>query len=154
MSKDWIPGRKCKFYANTGTHATPVWVEIKRAMDVNVDGLEKNEINVQDRSSEWEAGGGGAKKVAVSFGYLYKPGTDTVFDLLLDSFLNDTQYEFAVLDGDVSTSGSKGIRFFGIVFSFPYSQELEAGQKLDVKVSLAREEEGGNLVDPDWYEVP
>jgi hypothetical protein len=151
--QDWVVGRNCKLYYNSGTNAVPVWVEIKRAMDVAVDGLEKNEVNVQDREDPWEAAGAGAKKASLAFGYLFKPGTDSVFTALRSSFFNDSNLEFAVMDQAITNDGAQGLRFFGQVFGFPYSQELESGQTVDVSVKRARHEEGGVLILPSWMTV-
>ena len=32
-----VAGKDCKFYYNSGTHATPVWVEIDKAINVSAN---------------------------------------------------------------------------------------------------------------------
>jgi len=76
-----------------------------------------------------------------------------VFDALLDSFLNDTEIEFAIMDGAIGTSGSQGLRAYMQVFDFPYSQELENLESFDVGLDLTPFEESGSEIDPDWFEV-
>jgi hypothetical protein len=146
-------GKDCKLYYNTGTHAAPSWVLMGRVRDVSVP-LSKGEADVSRRESGWRLTKGALKENGLEFGYVYKSGTDTVFDMLLDSFLNDTAVEYAVMDDLITESGAQGLRCFMEVFEFPYDQALEEGQIFNVSLKGTPVEEASTLVQPDWYEIP
>jgi len=152
MSK--VTGRDCKLYYNTGSHASPTWVEITQAIDVSVD-LAKNEAGpTRSRASDWEYTHPGLKNISMSFGYNYLSGADTVFDALKNSFDLDTESEFAVMDGAIASSGNEGPRFYGVVYGFNVQQGLEDPMTIDVEVKNAYKVESAALVEPDWYIVP
>jgi hypothetical protein len=148
-----VVGKDCKLYYNTGTHATPTWVEIKDAQDVSLP-LEKGKAETSSRRSKWKYFGAGLIEAGIDFDYLHNKGADTVFDALLDSFVNSTVKEFAAMDQAIATSGAQGLRFFGQVFQLNPSQQLEEGTKHSLNIAPSRHEESGALVEPDWYEVP
>lgn len=145
-------GHECKLYYNSGTHASPTWVEVKRAIDVSV-ALSKGEAEASRRESKWKLSRGGLKELGVDFGYRWKPGGDTVFDALWDSFLNGTAVEVYVADGDAATNGTEGIRGFIEVMEMPYEQGLEETQTINVAAKLTDWEEASALVEPDWYVI-
>src|SRR5512136_2388869 len=91
-----VVGKDCKLYLNTGTHATPTWVEVKKAINVSAN-LGKGEADVSARFSGWKLTKGALKELEITFTYRHKRGTDTVFDSLLSAYLNDTPREFAVM---------------------------------------------------------
>lgn len=146
-------GYLCKLYYNSATHATPTWVEVKRAKDVSVP-LSKDEADTSRRESKWKFSKGAQREGALEFGYQYKSGADTVFDMLLDSFLNGTAVQFAVMDGDITASGNQGLRAFMEVFDFPHDEPLADGVVYNIGLKLTDHEESSALVEPDWYAVP
>lgn len=143
-------GHECKLYYNTGTHASPTWVEVKRAVDVSV-GLSKGEADASRRESDWKLTRGGLKDLSVEFGYRWKPGGDTVFDAIWDSFVNNTAVQVYVADGDVGTADTEGIRGFVEVMENGYDQGLEETQLFNVSAKLTDWEEASALVEPDWF---
>lgn len=147
------PGRKSKLYVNAGTHASPSWTLIDRAQDVTVP-LSKERVEQDDRSSPFKKKHGGGKEFQLNFGYTYKKGTDAVYSILLDSFLNDTAIELLELDDLVSVTGAKGWRGYMEVFGFEKGQELNNTVSIDVECELTEHEEGGSVVEPDHYQVP
>lgn len=145
-------GHECKAYYNSATHASPTWVEMKRAIDVSVD-LSKGEAEASRRESSWKLTRGGLKELGVEFGYRWKPGGDTVFDALWSSFLNNGAVEMFIADGAAATAGTEGIRAFVEVMGMPYDQSLEETQVVNVSAKLTDWEEASALVEPDWYVV-
>ena len=152
MADDFVVGKDAKLYYNTGTFASPTWVEITRAIDVSVS-LGKNDASISSRESEWEQMGGGLKTAEVEFDYLHAVGADTVFDALLSAYLNDTVTEFAAMDGAIATSGNQGLRAYCIVFSMDYDQSLEEGQKFSFGLQPSRFVESAALKVPVWLDV-
>lgn len=148
-----VVGKDCKLYYNTGTHATPTWVEIKNAINVSVN-LGKGEADVSARFSSWKLSKGSLKELEISVTYRHKQGTDTVFDALQAAYINGTAIEFAVMDGDITVSGVQGPRAFCEIMSMNLSQELENSMEFELTLKPTYVEEAGSLVEPDWYEVP
>jgi len=141
-------GQAGKLYRNTGTNASPVWVEIKRAKDVSVP-FTKGEADVSRRESAWEMFIGALKSVGLSFGYQHKRGTDADRTALLASLISGTPIQFAAMDDDITTPGAFGVKFYGEVFEFPLNQALKDGQTVEVVVKNTEfEEPAGTLIEP------
>lgn len=146
-------GHAAKLYRNTGTNASPVWSEIKRAKDVSVP-LTKGEADVSRRESAWEMFIGALKSVGLSFGYLHKRGTDPDRTALLASFVSGTPIQFAVMDDDITADGAFGVKFYGEVFEYPLDQPLKDGQTVAVVVKPTEfEEPAGTLIEPSILTV-
>ncbi|PQO35862.1 hypothetical protein DTL21_07965 [Bremerella cremea] len=155
FERDSVLGKDCILYYNTGTHATPVWVPIPHAKDVKVDPLSKGKAEQKARLSKFNFKRGTHIEMGLSFGYDYEPGDgDTVFPVLLDSFLNNTPIEFFAADGDASTEGTQGPRMVCEVFECPLGQELDNPASVEISAEITRVTEGGSVVEPDWYTVP
>lgn len=152
MGRTTKTGQECKLYYNTGTHASPVWVEVKRAIDVSVD-LSKGEADGSRRESDWKRTRGSLKDFGVDFGYRYKPGVDAIFDDLWDSFMDSTPIEVFVADGDVEDEGTQGPRAYVEVMGMPIDQNLEETAVINIAAKLTDWEEASALVEPDWYVV-
>ena len=148
-----VVGKDCKLYLNSGTHATPTWVELKSAINVSAN-LGKGEADVSARYSGWKLTKGALKELEITFNYRHKQGADTVFDTLLAAYINDTNIEFAVMDADITESGAQGPRAFCQVLSMNLTQELENAAEYEFTLKPTYHQESGALVEPDWYEVP
>jgi hypothetical protein len=153
VATDHQMGKDAKLYYNSATHATPTWVEITNAMDVNVP-LSKGQGDISTRASGWRKKGAGLKEASIEFGYLHHRGADTVFDALLDSYVNDTPIELAAMDDDITLTGAQGLRAFMIAFDMSQGQALEEGIKYDFSFEPTQFDESGSVVEPDWYEIP
>jgi len=147
-----VVGQECKLYYNTGTHASPTWVEVTRAINVNVS-ISKSEADQASRTSSWRKSRGALKDLEISFTYRKKQGTDTVFDALQAAALAGTVYEYAVLDGAATLAGVQGIRAFCELMTLNNGQDLEASEEVEFTAKPTYHEESSAEVDPDWYEV-
>lgn len=145
-------GKNLKLYYSDD-YGTPVWTEIEKAINVNLPDISKSINKIMTRESGWQFAVPGNKSIQLTFGYLYEKGTDTVLDDLYDSFVNDTVLTFAVMDGNIATTGSVGWLFPGIVSAMPETQELENNVTIEFTIELARIRESGDLVEPERYEV-
>lgn len=152
MSEE-ILGFQAKFYRNTGTDAVPVWVLMDRIRDVSVP-MDKAEANSDRRGSKFKFKKGAMLDTGIELEYLFRKGTDADFDALLDSYLNGTEIQFAVMDQLIATSGAQGLKMFGEVKSFPFEQPLEDNQTFDVTIMPTATEEASALVEPSWEETP
>lgn len=146
-------GKACVAVYNTGTHATPTWVTMTRVQNLTVN-LEKDTVDIPRRASNWKWKGSGQVGASVSFDYLYRPGTDAVFTAMHTSLTTDVANEYALLDGPVATSASRGLRAFFTVAKMTQEQPIGDAVKFAVDLALTPVEEASALVEPDWYVVP
>ena len=146
-----IVGGKCKLYYNTGTYAIPVWVEITECGDVSIPDLGSNLAEINTRGSKWIKNLPAQMVMAVEFTYLYR-ADPTVFDFLRTAFFDQTTHEFAVMDGDIATVGTEGLRLPACIENFPINQNLEEVTMVDtVRLALAYMCDTDTVVDPEWY---
>ena len=149
-----VVGKDCKAYLNNGgTHATPTWEEIKKAINVSAN-LGKGEADASARFSGWKLTKGALKELEISFTYRYKRGADTIFDALVAAYIADTPIEVVILDDEITTEGAQGPRAYCEVFSMNLTQELENTAEYEFTLKPTYFEESGELVEPEWYEVP
>lgn len=148
-----VVGQEAKLYRNTGTHATPTWVEMKRAIDVSITST-KDKADTSRRESSVKRQKGAMKDLGIEFGYRYKRGTDADWDALWDSFWNGTPIEFAVMDGDIGTTGNKGLLMYCEVFDFPSDEPLSESKTYNVGVAPTDYEEADVLIEPEKYVAP
>ena len=146
-------GRKARMYYNAGTHASPSWVEITRAGDVSV-ALGKEQVELKDRGSDWKKDLAGHKELSISFDLTYLSGANSVYAVMLDSYVADTPVEFAVMDGDITVSGTAGWRAYCTVFGFEKSEEQGSAMANAVELHLTEFEEAAVIVEPDHYIIP
>jgi predicted secreted protein len=144
-------GGKAKLYYST-SYGTPTRVLIAEAIDVTVTS-NKGKIDVMSRASDWKAKLAGLKELSLTFGYLYKSGTDAVFAALRAAYLADTDLVFWVMDDDIVNEGAQGFAFPAQIFDFPINQELESGINVEIGVELTRLIESAALVEPTWLTV-
>jgi hypothetical protein len=147
-----VVGKDCKAYLNGGTRAAPTWQEIKNAINVSAN-MGKGEADASARFSGWKLTKGALKELEISFTYRYKRGTDAIFDTLVSAYLEDTPIEVAILDEEITVAGAQGPRAFCEVFSMNLTQELENTSEYEFTLKPTYHEEGGGLVEPEWYEV-
>lgn len=140
-------------YYNSGTDASPVWVLMTRVHNVTVT-PDKGEITIESRASAWRKDKGGLKGLAANVTYLKKTGADTVFDVLLASFVSGTANQYYFADGLAATSGTIGWRAFMEVFGMEEGQELETISEYSFALKLTEHEESGSVVEPAHYEIP
>ena len=145
-------GRKAKLYRNTATNASPTWVEILEARDVDITRA-ADQVEESDRGSDYKKYDDGQIELAITFNMTYRNGNANC-DYLRDALLNGTAFEVAAMDGDVATSGSTGPRFFGKVFQVNKSEPLADGQTYDLEIRPTYHEESSAVVQPSEYTVP
>src|SRR5687767_3650409 len=122
-----------KTYRNTGTYAAPTWNELKNIRDLTLS-LEKGEADVTTRGNNgWRAIVATLKDASVEFELVWDT-TDDDFIAIRDSYLNNTVLELAIMDGDITTSGSQGLRASFMVTNFSRGEPLEEAMLVSVTV--------------------
>ena len=126
-------GLDAKLFRNTGTYGTPTWNEITNVRDVTLN-LEAGEADVTTRGNNgWRATVATLKDGSIEFEMVWDSADDD-FTAIRDAFLNKTAVELAVLDGDVLTTGSQGLRASFMVTSFSRNEPLE--EAITVSVTM------------------
>jgi len=140
-------GMEARLYRNTGTYETPTWVEITNAKDVTLN-LEKGEADVTTRANQgWRATVGTLKDGSVEFEMVWDT-EDAGFTAIQEAYFDGTPVEVAVMDGDIATSGSQGLRATMAVTNFSRNEPLE--EAITVSVTL-KPTYAANA--PEWMEV-
>ena len=141
-------GMEAKLYRNTGTYAAPTWVELTNVKDLTLN-LEAGEADVTTRGNAgWRATVATLKDGSIEFEMVWDT-TDTNFTAIQDAFFNNTDIEFAVMDGDVASSGSQGLRATMSITNFSRSEALEEALMVSVN---AKPTYAVNA--PEWVTVP
>jgi len=140
-------GIDAKLYRNTGSHAAPSWNEVSNVRDVTLN-LEAAEADVTTRANAgWRATVASLRDASVEFEMVWDTA-DEDFNAFRDAYLNGTTIEVAVLDGDLETSGTQGLRATVAVMSFSRSEPLEEGVTLSVTIKPTYADNA-----PEWMEV-
>jgi hypothetical protein len=151
-------GKDYPVYVNEGTYSTPDWTRLCRISDVNIS-RSKGVNDVMMHCSPNKKAIIGYKKNSVTFKYLEKKVgatgvSDAVFDLLEDSYENDTVLDMAFMNGLLSSGTTRqGYRGPMIITKLDRSQADEEGVSYDVEAHEVEDEQGGNIWDFGPYEV-
>ena len=145
-------GKKGKLNRNTGTNASPVWVEVKEARDVDITRA-ADQVEESDRGSNYKKYDDGLIDLGISFNMTYRNGNANC-QALITAMHAGTSIEYAAMDGDIATSGSTGPRFFGKVFQVNKSEPLTDGQTLQLEIKPTYHEEASVVIEPTEYTIP
>lgn len=141
-------GYECKLYRNAGTYSAEDWQEITPVKDVTLN-LEKGEVDATTRANGgWKASLGALKEGSVEFDIVWDV-TDEGFQALLDSYVNDTPVELAVMDGLIQSPGAQGLRATMTVLKFTRVEGLEEAVVANVVVKPTLADHA-----PEWMVVP
>lgn len=117
-------GLDAKLYRNAGSYESPDWKEIGNVRDVTLN-LEAGEADVTTRANAgWRANIATLKDGTVEFEMVWDTD-DENFTAIRQAFLSSGAVEFAVMDGDIDTSGSQGLRATMSITSFSRNEPLE-----------------------------
>ncbi|MEO2031485.1 MAG: phage tail tube protein [Planctomycetaceae bacterium] len=141
-------GMEAKLYRNTGTYASPTWVEMLNVKDVTLN-LEADEADVTTRGNAgWRATIAALKDGSIEYEMVWDTA-DPDFTAIQQAFFGNTEIEFAVMDGDITASGSQGLRATMSITNFSRSEALE--EVIGVSVT-AKPTYADNA--PEWMTVP
>ena len=123
-----------KAYVSLTTHmaTSPVWVEIDLVQNVEMEDS-KAEATVRDRSSDYVKSGAGKREITYTLTCTYD-ASDTTVELLRDAYDAGTLLAFAIMDGDITTSGEIGVYFDGEISSGPKGEDLEEFDDIVFKI--------------------
>jgi hypothetical protein len=150
-----ITGHKMKAYINAGTHAVPVWTELREIGDLNIVDLSRNLAELKRRGREFTKNlPAMIGTIAVEFTLHFGIGR-TVYDMLREAFFDGTVYEFAFMNGNIATNGMQGLTNQMLVENFPWNQALEEVSGHDVRLCTGymEDEVNGGELEPYWFIV-
>lgn len=139
-----------KLYRNTGSYGSPVWNEIPACKDIKYT-YEDTQHEVTSKIGE-----GNKQFVAtlrdltVEFSMQYDPANDD-YIALEDAAWNRTAIMFAVMDGPITTPGSRGIRITAGIFNFGNNAPMD-GTLVVEGIQLKNHGDAANQ--PVRYTVP
>lgn len=140
-------GLEAKLYRNTGSYGTPVWNEVENVKDVTLN-LEAGEADVTTRGNAgWRANIATLKDASLEFEMVWDTADDD-FTAIRTAFLSNGSVEFAVMDGDIETAGSQGLRATMSITNFSRSEPLEEAIKVSV---TAKPTYAANA--PEWMTI-
>ncbi len=141
-------GMEAKLYRNTGSYESPVWAEVENVKDLALN-LEAGEADVTTRANDgWRATIATLKDASVEFGMVWDT-EDADFSAIQDAYFDGTSIEFAVMDGDIETEGSEGLRATMAVTGFSRDEPLEEAITVTVTIKPTYADNP-----PEWYVVP
>ena len=142
-----VLGMNAKLYRNTGTYAVPNWVEVDNVKDLTL-ALEKGEADATTRANNgWRATVGTLKDGSLEFEMVWD-SSDANFTAVKDAYFNNTNIEFAVMDGAITTSGSQGLRATMSILNFSRNEPLEELVSVNVTIKPTYADNA-----PDWLEI-
>lgn len=147
-----MAGKRWKLYYNSGTYAAPTWIHIGRARDIKMP-RGKAAADGSRRECAYEIEESALKTTGLEFGYVYKPGADTVRDALAASYYSDTPIQFAVADGVIETVGTRYTKFYGEVMDFDVDAPLKGDDVIPCRVGHVAQEADGTLRIPEVVTV-
>ena len=147
-------GRDARLYYNTGTVPVPVWVEVTEAQDITMPWTTE-EIENLERESDFVLFDSGPQRIEATFALTYRQG-NTNARHFRDSLQSKCAWEYAIMSGDIATSGSEGIRAGMKTFSNSHNFPASGQSTVDIKLLPAYFEDAGSVgvgIPPSWYEV-
>lgn len=146
-------GYNMKLYRNTGTFASPTWVEIAEVGDVNLSDFTRQMAELKRRGKQFTKNLASLiNSIVITFKLPFGLGAST-YTYLRTAFLAGTAFEVAIMSGDITTPGEEGLRCPILLEQFPWNQALEEASGHDVQLKIAYMVSGGSEVDPVWLVI-
>ena len=140
-----VLGLNAKLYRNTGTYASPTWVEMTNVKNVTLN-LESAEADVTTRANNgWRATVPTLKDASIEFEMVWDT-EDAAFEAIQEAFLDSTPIEVLALDGPEGTAGSQGLRATCSVLSFSRNEQLEEALMVSVNLKPTYSADA-----PEWF---
>ncbi len=140
-------GMEGKLYRNTGSYVSPDWNLINNVKDVTLN-LEAGEADVTTRGNAgWRATLTTLKDGSIEFEMVWDTG-DADFTALQQAFFGNAVVELAVMDGDIGTAGSQGLRATCMITNFSRNEALEEAIMVSVTAKPTYP-----LNPPEWLTV-
>ena len=147
-----IAGFRMKLY-RAPIAASDVWVEVGGVQSASVDDVAREEIEVALRGSEWKRIiPGQMEAMGATFKQVHNvvPGMEA---LIRNDVMNGTPAKYALVNGDITTTGTEGWVFPAYTTQMNRSEENSEVVANDIKTKLGYIVNGSELVEPEWLTV-
>lgn len=135
LTRGAYSGKETALYYNSATHATPTWVRILRARNVQyTDGPGLSEIEFHGATSVGNIPG--YDKFAGSFEYVRRRGVDAVYAALLAARRARTPVELQFLNDLITVDGANG--WMAPVLLGEFSETANGGDGVVVTIPFAK----------------
>ena len=136
-----------KLYKNDGDYATPTWTEITNVRDLTLN-MDAAEADATTRANNrWRATAAALRDASVEFEMVWDTA-DAGFQAIRDAWKNGADLEMAVVDGDIATSGTEGLRATFAITGFNRNEPLEDTMTANVTIKP-----GYSANPPEWHET-
>lgn len=145
-------GNKLSFKGNvyiddaTG-YASPTWDKVQGVVDIDMP-FSMTEADVSTRDCDFKLSEATLAEASITFNLIYNDA-NTTFETLRLAAVARTKILIAITDGPIATTGTKGFKFIGQIFDFPWSQKLTDKQEFSVTVKPT--EHGSDV--PVWFTI-
>lgn len=152
LAKGTPTGLQTKLYYNSGTYASPTWVEITRTKGEKLP-RSKAEISWEDRDSKYKKTKGGHQDLGLTFSYRHVRGaSDTVRTALLASLVNGTAIELLSCDGAYNETAVVGFRAHYEIMKMDKSAETSEAVTYECEAKHTEHYDNtGTLIEPSDY---
>ncbi len=129
-------GMSAKLYFKTGgVAAAGAWTELTNVKDVTLS-LETGEADVTTRANAgWKATVATLKEGSVEWEMIWNTG-DSGFSAVKTAFFSNAAIGLAIMDGDVTASGSQGLQADFSITQFSREEPLEEAIKVKVQAKV------------------
>ncbi len=149
LTQSHVMGFEAKLYRNTGTNASPVWVEIENVRDLALaNSMTDVDVSARDGGG-FAMSDSGLQTLELTFQMNGDFG-DADLTAIQTAYLNRAPLLLAVASGAIAAAGTQYVRFAGIVTGFAQAEPLDGIIQFDVTVKVARAKAAGTLVVPTW----
>ncbi len=128
-------GQTCKFYRNTGTFASPTWVEINNVQNLKI-GSSRTKAAAPTRASIYNKSLVGQLDLVISF-QMPRDVSDTDFTTLRTAFLAGTTVGFAYAAGAIATPTTRYVKLECKIVKMDEDEPLDAACMVDVELVVA-----------------
>lgn len=140
-----LVGIDCKLYVNTGTYASPTWVEVIDAIDVNIPDT-RAEGNSSVRGRNMSSVTPGQRAFECTFDMRYDNDA-TAYEAIKAAYDARTVLGILMTDGPRATVGTEGFRVDTYVMDMTKSEPMNDVKKVSIR--LAGTTDGAHEVE-DW----
>lgn len=148
-----LTGHRMKAYRNTGTPSVPVWAVVSEIGDLSIPDLSRGLAELKRRAKDFTKNLPTLiQSIAIEFRLHYGLGA-TQYTAIRNAFWNATAEEWAIMGGDITSTGVEGLRCPVLVESFPFDQPLEEVAGHDIRLAIGYMVVSSVEVDPSWYVV-
>lgn len=131
---DYILGKDCIAYRNTGNYSSPTWAAITAVKDVTLNS-EVAKWDGSRRATRYRQYAPTLGDIGVDFNLVYKQADSGPCEAIRDAHFNGTSIDMAFATAAIASAGTEYLRAEWGVFKFTRNEPLEEGVIVDVSLA-------------------